>query len=84
MKKIIHWFMSKMVVKIRDTRSTSDFSPLVNWQVTSTIIKRSGIVHAFGKKYDKPYLFFNFERTDVDGLDYYTWEINVQSDINIV
>ena len=65
-----------------DTRSTSTFRPLVNCQVTYKIINCAGIVQAFTEQYEKPYLFFNFERTDVDSLEYYTWAINEKSDIN--
>ena len=50
MQKSINWFMNEMVVKKRDTRSTADFSPLVNLQVPSKIRKLVNIVHMFEKK----------------------------------
>ena len=44
MQKSIHWFMNEMVLKKRDIRSTTAFSPLVNSQVPSKITKIVSIV----------------------------------------
>ena len=49
MKRIIHWFMNKTVETNRDTRSTDDFIPLVNWKVPSKIKNLVSIVQMFGK-----------------------------------
>ena len=81
MKKIIHWFINDMVVK-RDTKIIAIFSPLVYQKVPSKIRKIVGIVQTSGKKYQKPYLLFNFEIPDVNSLKLSTWVINVQSAIN--
>ena len=80
--KSIHWFTENMVVKNRDMRITSDFNPLVNCKVPSKTSKLLGIVHTFGKKYDKNYIFFNCKHPDVDILEYYNSVINMQSTIN--
>ena len=67
--KIIHWLMNEMVVKKMDTGSTDYLSPLGKKQALSKIRHTVGIVHMFGRKYDKPYQLFNCERPDVDSLE---------------
>ena len=52
--------MKEMVVEERDIRSTSDFSPLVDHKLPSKIRKLVSILQMFGKKDDKPYLFFGY------------------------
>ena len=74
--------MDVMVVKNRDIRSTAAFSPLVNRQVPSKIRKLVSIVQMFGKKEDKPYLFFNCDRPSVKIVEYATWVAKAQSAIN--
>ena len=71
-----------MVVKKMDISSITDFRPLVNWHVPSNVRYLVSIVHTFGKKDDKDYLFFNYELPGVDILDYYTWAVNVKNSIN--
>ena len=65
MKKINHWFMNQLVVNKRDTRSTTDFIPLVNMHVPSKIRNLVGIEQTFGKQDDIPFLFFNCYCTGV-------------------
>ena len=81
-KKIIHWFMNKIIVKKRGIIRTADFSTLVNRQVQCKIRNLVSIVKMFEKKEDKPCLLFNLERPDVDTLEDSTWVINAKIYIN--
>ena len=69
MKKMIHCFMNKMVLKTRGTRSTATFITLFNRQVTPNIRKLVSIVQILEKEEDKPYLFYDCERPYVNSLE---------------
>ena len=81
MKNIIHGFMNNLVVK-KLHQEHYWFYP--SDQSSSSILYQEACCYFTDvyKKDEKYYLFFNYERPDVDSLEYSDWVFNLQNIIN--
>ena len=81
MKKSIHWFMNKMVIKIVTSGALLILSlrPIGKYHPRPISLL---VLYRWLKKRKKPYLFYDCERPSVNGSEYSTCAVKVQSTIN--
>ena len=80
MKKIIHWFIKKLYK--RGTSVALLILDLYSIRKYHTIPGSLLVMYRFLKINNKYYLFYDCECPSINSLEYYTWVVNVQSDIN--